>query len=287
MDLHAAIQGITHRRPGRPKLSLASWRARMQYARAHWLHRREGDTQAALVLYRSIIDRWPNSPEARYARIHIRNISRGAGLDAGAAREARLPALDSEATGHWLRQRVAECGQFVAVRIPNVYDTVQTLAAFFRGQQREWVAVCLLDEAFVCNLIWVNGGELDQVRIRFGVETFVRGISPYVGARHIIVAHNHPIPSLAPGDRRRRGGARPDHADLERLTAFSEQDHSGSEAWRSYCRLHGLGHAEVLYASRNILIGGDRALVDEWRAHRPPPRWRLRSMLARVLMLDR
>jgi len=266
---------------------LARWRARALYARAFWLHRRVGDTRAALDRYRELVAAFPESREARYAQIHIRNIGRNGQSAVTALHAGRLPQLDNEATGEWLRDRAVKDGRFIAVRIPNVYDTVQTLASFFRGQPREWVAVCLLDDILTCHLIWLNNGGSERgVRIRFGVEMFVHGLSPYVGARNILVAHNHPIPSAAPEQRPRRFVTRTPRANIEqRLSRFSELDRKGAEAWRSYCCSNGLGYAEVLCAGQTILMAGDQRLVDEWQAHCPPPRWLLLSMLAPVLEL--
>lgn len=239
--------------------------------------------QTALDRYRELIRLFPDSTEARYARIHIRNICREVGSDVTAAPLARIPPLDNAAAGEWLKQQVATEGRFVAVRLSGVHDTVLTLASFFRGQQREWVAVCLLDDAHTCHLIWLNGGSRHEVRVRFGVETFVHRISPYVGTRNILVAHNHPVPA---SDSRLRFASFTRWAtrfNIGPLSRFSELDRASAEAWRSYCRSNGLGYAEVLYVDRSILIKGNQALVDDWRAHCPPPQWRLLSALAPLI----
>lgn len=283
MDAATAKRRISPRPAAWPRRSLAAWHARVRYARAHWLHRRVGDTQAALERYCELVNRFPDSPEARYARIHIRKIRCSAGAGAAVMPAFRLPESDNTAAGNRLRLHAVREGRFIAVRISNVYDTVQALASFLRDQQREWVAVCLLDEALVCHLIWVNGGGVDQVRIRFGVEAFVHGVSPFVGARNIIVAHNHPTPLPGSALRRLLVMPRKAHATIERLTVFSRQDVAGAEAWRTYCRSNGLGYAEVLVTDRNILISGEQELVDDLLAHRPPSGWRVLSTIASVL----
>lgn len=251
------------------------WRPRALYAAAFRLQHLVADPARALARYCELIETFPDSTEARYARIHVRNILRGR----NGRHAARLPALGNEALGHWLGQRVRTGGRFVTVRVPGVYDTTQALATFFRAQRNEWIAVCMLDAELTCRLIWLNEcGSRDEVTSRFGVETFVHRVSPFAGASNILVAHNHPVP-LA-GRLRRPSTARATRHTLERLSAFSEVDRRGSRAWRGYCRANGLGYAEALCVGRNILIEGDRALVDDWRAHRCPPRSRLLALLA-------
>lgn len=49
--------------------------ASLEYAAAHAMHYATKDLREALELYGRILARYPNAPEAEYARVQIRNIA--------------------------------------------------------------------------------------------------------------------------------------------------------------------------------------------------------------------
>jgi hypothetical protein len=176
-----------------------------------------------------------------------------------------------EEIGSWLKKEAKPKGSFVKVDIPNAYRTLNALGSFFKYKKHEWIAICFLDEAFACRLIWFNKGpDRRSVGSFLSIGKAVREVAPEVRARHLLIAHNHPLSSYdIPDYGWRSMNIAASYAHKDAITEFSEKDLETGDSEANACRQAGLGFAQAVLVAGDIKLEGDKEIVDNFRAFKP------------------
>ncbi|MDD2402121.1 MAG: hypothetical protein PHI90_07330 [Clostridia bacterium] len=173
--------------------------------------------------------------------------------------------MDNQQLGEWLKKRAKASGNYVSVEIDNVYNTLEALATFFYMKKHEWIAICFLDENFICKSIWFNKG-MDHTQVHLGISV-QEAVShaKEIRCSFIITAHNHPISSFdRPQYNTRRENIAASYALKEAQFAFSETDETTATFWGTYLNSRKIGYAEVVLVAGDKLIQGDEEIINNF-----------------------
>ena len=178
--------------------------------------------------------------------------------------------MNSHTLGTALKKEAKASGSFVQVDVANVYDTLAALSHFFYRKKHEWMAICFLDKGFSCRLIWFNKGPSHtMVPMGLSAEDIIAA-ARNIDARHVVVAHNHPISSYdMPDYGTRRMNIQASRARKRAILGFSDMDTSLDLVLEPSLREEGIGYAAAVFVAGEYKLHGDDCLLENYNANRP------------------
>ena len=161
-------------------------------------------------------------------------------------------------------------GNFVETNICNLYNVLDTLSIFFYRKKHEWIAICFLDNEFICKLIWFNkGASHKSANIELSIEKAIE-VAIEKNIKYIVLSHNHPISYQdLPDYGSRRLNIQASYDLKSGLLGFSDQDMISGSIWQSAFNDVGIGYADAVFVAGNYKISGDSQLIDNYNQHKP------------------
>ena len=181
-----------------------------------------------------------------------------------------LNEMNNEATGKELKKLARARGNFVKVNIPNFYNTLDTLSYFFYRKKHEWIAICFIDNEFLCRLIWFNKGTNHQAaNIELSVEEAIE-VARKNDINYIVLSHNHPVSSYGlPDYGSRRLNIQASYDLKAGLLGFSDQDKISGAYWQNVLNETGIRYADAVFVAGTYKISGDSQLIENYNQNKP------------------
>lgn len=181
--------------------------------------------------------------------------------------------MNNEAIGKELKRLAKSHGNFIHVDIADIYNTLDTLSYFFYRKKHEWIAICFIDEEFICRLIWFNKGVSRQAtHIGLSPEEAITQSENH-NTKYIILAHNHPVSSFDLQDYGSRRLNIQASYDLKAgLLDFSEQDKISGNMWYSTLDEKGIRYADAVFVAGEYKISGNAELIENYEGSKPSSR---------------
>ena len=178
--------------------------------------------------------------------------------------------MTNESIGKELKKFAKARGNFVKVDIQNVHNCLNSLSYFFYRKKHEWIAICFIDQEFICKLIWFNKGHNYQAAtIDLPIIDAIE-VAKKNNIKYIVLSHNHPVSSnYLPDQGSRRANIQASYALKSGLLGFSQQDKISGSYWQNTLQENEIGYADALFVAGNYKIIGDTNLIDNYNQNKP------------------